>query len=203
MVDLPLETARLSLRPMTEAEVPFFHDLVTRPEVARMLFLFHAGWTLAEARDFVADWAWTGGLRFRLSILESGEWRGWIGVSDEAEPEIFYALAPEATTAAADGADRQPAPGRRPCGVEAGESPDVRPTVELVAHHQHSVDHPQEALVADPFAEQATQNPEVDARKVAPDVEVKGEPMAEPWHSSDWPPQFHITISPAVGRCSM
>lgn len=96
MAEVVLSTPRLTLRAMTEADVPRFHALVTRPEVARMLFLFHPGWTLAEARAFLAGWAWTGALRFRLAIEEAGEWRGWIGVTDDPEPEIFYALTPEA-----------------------------------------------------------------------------------------------------------
>jgi RimJ/RimL family protein N-acetyltransferase len=91
-----LRTDRLILRPMIEADVEPFHALVTRPEVARMLYLFHPGWTLAEARVFLADWVWRGQLRFRLSIVEGGLWQGWIGVSDDAEPEIFYALTAEA-----------------------------------------------------------------------------------------------------------
>jgi RimJ/RimL family protein N-acetyltransferase len=81
---------------MVEADAPRFHALVTRAEVARMLYLFHPGWTLEEAREFLADWAWKGGLRFRLAIEEAGEWRGWIGVSDDVEPEIFYALTSDA-----------------------------------------------------------------------------------------------------------
>jgi RimJ/RimL family protein N-acetyltransferase len=91
-----IRSARLLLRGMSEADVPRFHALVTRPEVARMLFMFHPAWTLQEARVFLSDWAWKGTLRFRLSIEEAGEWRGWIGASDGAEPEIFYALTPEA-----------------------------------------------------------------------------------------------------------
>jgi RimJ/RimL family protein N-acetyltransferase len=92
-----IRTDRLALRPMTTADVPRFHALVTRPEVARMLYLFHPRWSLSEAGDFLADWAWKGSLRFRLSIEEAGMWRGWIGVSDDVEPEIFYALTPEAS----------------------------------------------------------------------------------------------------------
>jgi len=96
MAGVPILTPRLVLRAMTGADVPRFHALVTKAEVARMLFLFHPGWTLEEARAFLAGWAWSGGLRFRLSIEEAGEWRGWIGVSDDPEPEIFYALTAEA-----------------------------------------------------------------------------------------------------------
>lgn len=90
-----IRTARLALRPMTRADAPLFHDLVTRPEVAQYLYLFHPGWTLAEAETFLDDWAWRGTLKIRLAITADGAWAGWIGVSDEAEPEIFYALRPE------------------------------------------------------------------------------------------------------------
>lgn len=96
MAGVPIQTPRLVLRTMIEADVPRFHALVTRPEVARMLFLFHSDWTLEEAQVFLRDWAWRGDLRFRLSVYESGEWRGWVGVSDDPEPEIFYALTAEA-----------------------------------------------------------------------------------------------------------
>lgn len=94
MADLII-TPRLTMRPMTRADAPMFHDLVTRPEVAQFLFMFHAGWTLAEAEAFLVDWAWAGSLRFRLALIHQGDWAGWIGVSDDAEPEIFYALRPE------------------------------------------------------------------------------------------------------------
>ncbi|MEZ5913536.1 MAG: hypothetical protein R3D84_16030 [Paracoccaceae bacterium] len=35
-----------------------------------------------------------------------------------------------------------------------------------------------------------------------PVAAVNGSPIALPWHSSDWPPQFHITISSAAARAS-
>ena len=72
-----------------------FHDLVTRPEVARMLFMFPLDWTLAEAGAFLDEWAWRGALRFRLAIVEGDQWAGWVGVSGDPVPEIFYALRPE------------------------------------------------------------------------------------------------------------
>lgn len=88
-------TPRLTMRAMTRADAPLFHDLVTRAEVARFLYLFHTGWTLAEARDFLDAWAWKGALKFRLALIHQGRWAGWIGATDDAEPEIFYALRPE------------------------------------------------------------------------------------------------------------
>jgi len=96
MPGLPVRSARLLLRPMSPADAPRFHALVTRPEVARMLYVFHPGWPLAAAGPFLREWAWRGGLKFRLAIEEGGLWRGWIGVDDAEEPEIFYALEPGA-----------------------------------------------------------------------------------------------------------
>lgn len=90
-----IRTPRLAMRPMSRADAPLFHDLVTRPEVARVLYMFHPGWTLAEAEAFLEDWAWRGALRFRLALVHEGTWAGWIGVSNDPEPEIFYALRPE------------------------------------------------------------------------------------------------------------
>lgn len=90
-----ITTQRLTLRPMTSADAPAFHDLVTRPEVARFLYLFHPAWPLAEAEAFLDAWAWRGTLKFRLAIIADGQWAGWIGATDDAEPEIFYALRPE------------------------------------------------------------------------------------------------------------
>ena len=97
MADDLILTERLTMRSVTRSDAPLFHDLVTRPEVARFLYLFHPGWTLAEAETFMEDWAWRGELRFRLSLIHQGKWAGWIGASDDSEPEIFYALRPEFT----------------------------------------------------------------------------------------------------------
>lgn len=91
----PIITARLILRAMTAADAPAFHALVTRPEVARMLFIFPTDWPLSAAAPFLNDVRWQGRLRFRLAIEVGGVWAGWIGCSGDAEPEVFYALQPE------------------------------------------------------------------------------------------------------------
>lgn len=88
-------TPRLTMRAMTRADGPLFHDLVTRPEVAQFLYLFHPAWTLAEAEEFLKAWAWKDALKFRLALIHQGRWAGWIGATDDSEPEIFYALRPE------------------------------------------------------------------------------------------------------------
>jgi RimJ/RimL family protein N-acetyltransferase len=90
-----IRTPRLSLRPMTRADAPSFHAFVTRPEVVRMMFMIPTVWSLAEAEDFLKEWRWQGKLRFRLALIAEGEWAGWIGVSDDLEPEIFYGVRPE------------------------------------------------------------------------------------------------------------
>lgn len=96
MTDFHLPIAPdLHLRQMTRADAPAFHALVTRPEVARMLFVFPTDWTLPEAEQFVDDWRWQGTTRFRVAIQSGDDWAGWIGANGDAEPEIFYALRPE------------------------------------------------------------------------------------------------------------
>jgi RimJ/RimL family protein N-acetyltransferase len=92
---LPIVTPRLLLRPMSASDASDFHALVTRPEVARMLFMFSADWPFAKAVPFLEDWRWQGRGRFRLAIIQNGDWAGWIGTDDAAEPEVFYALRPE------------------------------------------------------------------------------------------------------------
>jgi RimJ/RimL family protein N-acetyltransferase len=94
-LDFPVHSARLVLRAMTDADAPSFHALVCRPEVARMLFIFPTDWPLSAAAPFLQEWRWQGALRFRVAIEVQGVWAGWIGCTNDAEPEIFYALRPE------------------------------------------------------------------------------------------------------------
>jgi RimJ/RimL family protein N-acetyltransferase len=85
-------SARLGFRPMMPADAPAFDALVTRPDAARMLLMFPTDRTLPEARVIGDARAWQGRLGFRLAIDEAGHRVGWIGASDDAEPEIFFAL---------------------------------------------------------------------------------------------------------------
>jgi len=89
-----LATPRARLRPLGPADAPAFHALVTRADTGPMLFLFPPDWTPAAAADFLRGCAWTGRPGFRLGIEAGGDLAGWIGCSDDAEPQVFYALTP-------------------------------------------------------------------------------------------------------------
>ncbi len=91
-----LTSARLTFRPLLRADAQAFRALVTRAEVGRMLFRFPPDLTPAEAGDFLDTVVWTGRLPFRLAVERSGLWQGWIGVGDDPQPEVFYALEPDA-----------------------------------------------------------------------------------------------------------
>ncbi|WP_363165512.1 GNAT family N-acetyltransferase [Tabrizicola sp.] len=96
MVGAWILTPRLILSAMTGDDVPRFHALVTRPRWRGFCSCSAPAGRLKRPGIFLADWAWSGGLCFRLPSEEAGEWRRWIGGSDDPEPEIFYTLTPEA-----------------------------------------------------------------------------------------------------------
>ncbi len=91
---MPIRTERLVLRPMAPEDAPALLAIVTRPETARMLFVFNEAWTEAEALPFIDDWACDGRLGFRLAIEKDGRFVGSIGVGSGDEPPIFYFLDP-------------------------------------------------------------------------------------------------------------
>ena len=93
---LSLRTSRLTLRNMTAADAPALRNMVTVPEVGRMLFMFPPDWTVAQAERFIADTRFRGTWPFRLGIYAGDRLVGSVGVGEGAEPAIFYFLAPEA-----------------------------------------------------------------------------------------------------------
>lgn len=98
MTGFRVETARLCLRAFAPDEAAALCDLVTRPAVGRMLFVFPPDWTVTAAEAFIADWAFDGTARFRLAIAaqDGGRFLGSIGAGGGAEPEVFYFLHPDA-----------------------------------------------------------------------------------------------------------
>lgn len=93
---MPLRTPRLLLRPMMFEDADRLLQIVTQEDVARMLFLFHAGWSKPEAQEFIQNWAYAGTLGFRLAITDTaGRFLGSIGVGAGDIPQIFYFLDPK------------------------------------------------------------------------------------------------------------
>lgn len=69
--------------------------IVTIPAVGRMLFLFPAAWTEAEAQRFIASCAFRGAPPFRLAIADAaGRLAGSVGVGAGPAPEVYYFLDP-------------------------------------------------------------------------------------------------------------
>jgi RimJ/RimL family protein N-acetyltransferase len=99
-LDLPLRTARLTLRQLRGADAPALRRIVTVPDVGRMLFAFPPDWSEAGARAFVAEWQyWPGCARFRLAIEDGGgALIGTVGMWAEGaaarDPQVFYFLDP-------------------------------------------------------------------------------------------------------------
>lgn len=94
-----VETARCLLEPMEEADAGALSAIVSRPEIARMLFIFDADFDAEKARTFIGDWTWRGDSRFRLAIRMKGDATrrmiGSIGVGGPPDHSIFYFLAPD------------------------------------------------------------------------------------------------------------
>ncbi len=88
---------RLHLRRMRDTDAPAFHAAVTTPAIGRMLFMFPADWTLADAEAHIAALALRDHAPFRLAIdAGDGRFLGSIGLVGEAKPEIAFFLVPPA-----------------------------------------------------------------------------------------------------------
>lgn len=95
---LTLRTPRLTLRQMGRDDAPALRQIVTQPDVGRMLFLFPPGWTIDAAEAFIDDWQFRGEPRLRLAICDDqGQFLGSVGaalINDRIE--LFYFLDPAA-----------------------------------------------------------------------------------------------------------
>lgn len=89
-----MATPRTVIRSVTGADLPALYAVATRPEVARMLFLFRPGMTQAEFGQHFPLGAVSP--PFRAAIEHAGRVIGSIGVGEGATPPIYYFIAPEA-----------------------------------------------------------------------------------------------------------
>ncbi len=91
-----LETPRLHLDLLRRDDAAAFRDLVTRPEVGRMLLAFPPDWTVTDAEIFIDRWRDVESGRYRLAIRRNGRLVGSVGgaVRDDDIPVIFYFIDP-------------------------------------------------------------------------------------------------------------
>lgn len=89
-----LTTARLIIDPITDADLPDLHRIVTCPSVARMLVRFHPAMT----PDMVAPLLVEGGLLppMRLAVRHRGRVIGSVGLGRDTPPRLRYFLDPDA-----------------------------------------------------------------------------------------------------------
>ncbi|MGR3501086.1 GNAT family N-acetyltransferase [Pseudaestuariivita sp.] len=91
---MQLNTRRLTLRAMADADAAAVRAIVTQDSVGRMLFKFPPDWTVEAARAFIEETQPRGALPFRLGVYHDGHLVGSVGVDEGAEPDVFYFLDP-------------------------------------------------------------------------------------------------------------
>lgn len=92
---LRIQTPRLELRELGQADAPALRAALGRPEVARNLLSVRAPWGDDDLRDFIEASRYRGRPGFRLGIWREGALIGTIGMGGTPTPRIMYALAPE------------------------------------------------------------------------------------------------------------
>ncbi len=89
-----IATPRTVMDPLRAEDAQALRDIVTVPEIGRMLFIFAPDLGTEAAAEIIMRNRWRGAPPFRLAIRQAGRLIGSIGVGDGAEPSIFYFLAP-------------------------------------------------------------------------------------------------------------
>jgi RimJ/RimL family protein N-acetyltransferase len=89
-----IDTARLTLRALADADWPDLQRIATAPGVARMLYVVTEPWPEAAVRAFIRRWRWQGRLGYRLAVcLRDGPMIGTVGIG-QFPVETFYFLDP-------------------------------------------------------------------------------------------------------------
>ncbi|MBL4557322.1 MAG: GNAT family N-acetyltransferase [Rhodobacteraceae bacterium] len=95
-----MDTARLTLRALADADWPDLQRIATAPGVARMLYVVTEPWPEAAVRAFIRRWRWQGRLGYRLAVcLRDGPMIGTVGIG-QFPVETFYFLDPRITARA-------------------------------------------------------------------------------------------------------
>lgn len=93
-----LETDRLTLREMTDADAPAFARICGHPQVAPNLFAMTVGWSEEDAARLIAASRYRGRIPFRAAICKDGEMIGTCGVGGigpRSAPSVMYAIHPD------------------------------------------------------------------------------------------------------------
>jgi RimJ/RimL family protein N-acetyltransferase len=92
---LILQTARLCLRPLADADWPDVARIGGQPGVARMMASVRAPWAEADVRAWIARSHWRGLPGFRLAVcLPDGALIGTVGIGPKAAPSCAFFLDP-------------------------------------------------------------------------------------------------------------
>ena len=91
---LPIQTDRLTLKNMTEADAADLHRIVVHPDVGPMLFRFPPDWTVAEATAFIDETPFQGRAPFRLGVYLEDRLIGTVGTGDEIPTHVIYFIDP-------------------------------------------------------------------------------------------------------------
>ncbi|HIC64451.1 MAG: GNAT family N-acetyltransferase [Paracoccus sp. (in: a-proteobacteria)] len=90
---IALATARLLIDAPRPADLPALHQIVTTPQIARMLLLFHPGMSVEDIAPIFGDQSLT--LPMRLVARSGGRVVGSVGIGAGEKPRIYYFLAPD------------------------------------------------------------------------------------------------------------
>ena len=92
--DLCMQTQRLILRPLTQADAPRLQEIAGVAEVARMMSSVNLPWRDAEVAEWIARSEWRGRVGFRLGIcLKDGPLIGSVGLGPSGDIAYFIGRA--------------------------------------------------------------------------------------------------------------
>jgi RimJ/RimL family protein N-acetyltransferase len=88
-MDFTLITARLTLRPLADADAPSLVRMAV-PRVTRGVASISTHWTLDEARDYIAKRQWQGYPGFMLAVEQNGKVIGCVGCGGSPVSVMYF-----------------------------------------------------------------------------------------------------------------